>query len=532
MDLKSLSLSEMINMCESIHQLDLKKNIFLMIVDNILEKKFSLKNDSLLLNRFKKLSKQFQKSDFLNDLDPKSLLDISEATKNVDVKKQVYEILLKRLSEHQLILDETVQNRFNKLSNFVYDNNIYKLISDIYKKSDRKRMSNGVNSADEVCSKKLKKNNNNSSNVQNGNGISMKTLKKNLFCENYFMNDIVFLESSFKNRIVSFVINNKNNFIVCIESFLCSIKKILIKMIIKLIAQHTSVKINFIFSGDYSKLPEEACDVKTIQTRNFIFTSSTDCSEQLKEIFGVIKTKSEEFEEKGSGWSIQKILQLQINVNKYDPLCASSYIKLPEKIMLKNAVINVYNYNDQKCFKWSILSGLHYQCISRNREFVETYININCECECGRFLNFDDVLYPVDLKKITKFENINQISINVFGLENDKIIGPLHHTHNRKPTHFNLLCIGDKNSGNFHYCFIHDLSRLVSNQINDHRGKLYICDGCLLHFNSETKLQHHQNESCNGIKTILPAPNTVLEFKNWERNMKVKLLLLSIFKVF
>ncbi|HBK82130.1 MAG TPA: hypothetical protein DDZ41_00795, partial [Flavobacterium sp.] len=217
--------------------------------------------------------------------------------------------------------------------------------------------------------------------------------------------------------------------------------------------------------------------------------------------------------------SIQKILQLQINANKFNPMGGSSYIRLPEKIRIKNAVVNVYNDNDQECFKWSLLSGLHYQCISRKKEFVETYKNINCEC--GRFLNFDHVEYPVDLRKISKFEIINQISINIFGVENDQIIGPLHHTQKRMPVHFNLLCIGDNNSNNYHYCYIHDLSRLVSKQLTNHNGKIFICDGCLLHFNSEKQLQHHQSESCNKITTTLPAPNTVLEFKNWNRTMKV-----------
>ena len=351
----------------------------------------------------------------------------------------------------------------------------------------------------------------------------METLK-NLYCENYFMSDVIFLESAFKNRIVSFVIKNKNDFIVCIESFLSSIKKIIVRMIEKMIAQHTCVKINFIFAGDFSKLPEDVCDVKTIQTQNFIFTSSTDSSEQLIDIFNTIKTRSEEFEQKGSGWSIKKVLQIQINVNKFNPLAGSSYIQLPDKIVKKNAVVNVYNVDDEECFKWSLLSGLHYHCISRRREFVETYSNN--DCGCGKFLNFDQVVYPVDLKKINKFENINQISINVFGVENDEIIGPLHHTQKRMENHFNLLCIGDKNSGNYHYCFIHDLSRLVSKQLTNHKGKIFICDGCLLHFNSETKLKHHHTESCNKIKTILPEPKSVLKFENWERNMKVKLLLI------
>ncbi|HBK82131.1 MAG TPA: hypothetical protein DDZ41_00800, partial [Flavobacterium sp.] len=190
-----------------------------MIVDKILEKKFFLKTcDSLILTRFKNLSKQIQNNNFLNVLDPKSLLDIAEATESKLVKKEVYEIFLKRLSEHKLILDETIQERFNKLSNFVYDNNIFKLIKDIYEKSERKRTSSSVDSR-KVSNKKYKSENNN---IQKGHGVSTDSVKRNNFCEKYFINDVVFLESAFKNRIITFAIKNKNESMLCIASFLSS----------------------------------------------------------------------------------------------------------------------------------------------------------------------------------------------------------------------------------------------------------------------------------------------------------------------
>jgi len=49
----------------------------------------------------------------------------------------------------------------------------------------------------------------------------------------------------------------------------------------------------------------------------------------------------EEFQERDSGWALSRILNLTINVNKYNPLHAGCHIKLPREIKMKRAVINV-----------------------------------------------------------------------------------------------------------------------------------------------------------------------------------------------
>ncbi|GIY48176.1 hypothetical protein CDAR_285531 [Caerostris darwini] len=68
--------------------------------------------------------------------------------------------------------------------------------------------------------------------------------------------------------------------------------------------------------------------------------------------------EADEMETRGSGWSFQEVTYLELKINKYDPLYASSYIDLPEELKSKKAIINVKN-NDNKCFMWSILSAIH-----------------------------------------------------------------------------------------------------------------------------------------------------------------------------
>ena len=50
----------------------------------------------------------------------------------------------------------------------------------------------------------------------------------------------------------------------------------------------------------------------------------------------------------GSGWAVIGVLNHNIHVNKYAPLEARSYIKLPDEIQNKKATVNVQN-TDDKC---------------------------------------------------------------------------------------------------------------------------------------------------------------------------------------
>ena len=54
----------------------------------------------------------------------------------------------------------------------------------------------------------------------------------------------------------------------------------------------------------------------------------------------------------GSGWIIDKIEDIWINISNYDPLAGSSYIPLPSKLNNpKKDLINIKN-KDIECFKW------------------------------------------------------------------------------------------------------------------------------------------------------------------------------------
>ncbi|GIY58481.1 uncharacterized protein CEXT_311891 [Caerostris extrusa] len=105
--------------------------------------------------------------------------------------------------------------------------------------------------------------------------------------------------------------------------------------------------------------------------------------------------EADEMETRGSGWSFQEVTYLELKINKYDPLYASSYIDLPKELKSKKAIINVKN-KDNKCFMWSILSAIHP--VVKDAQRVSKYKKYENE------LNFKGIKFPISFNDIKKFE--------------------------------------------------------------------------------------------------------------------------------
>ena len=95
--------------------------------------------------------------------------------------------------------------------------------------------------------------------------------------------------------------------------------------------------------------------------------------------------------------------------------------------------------------------------------------------ETSKDLNWEGLKFPVNLSDINKFENHNSsISVNLCGYE--KLVYPLRiseHNYKHEST-VNLLLISDDTKQ--HYCWIKDISKLLSLQI----WKIVMLDMCVL----------------------------------------------------
>ena len=115
-------------------------------------------------------------------------------------------------------------------------------------------------------------------------------------------------------------------------------------------------------------------------------------------------------------------------------------------------------------------------------------------------LNWDGLKFPVNLSDINKFEKHNSsISVNVFGYE--KAVYPVRinkHTYKRETT-VNLLLISD--DAKQHYCWIKDISKLLSLQTSKDGHVRHVCFRCLNTFQMEKSLASH-HEYCKSHEAI------------------------------
>ena len=209
-----------------------------------------------------------------------------------------------------------------------------------------------------------------------------------------------------------------------------------------------------------------------------IITEATDPHEIYNEMVDEIEEEIQKVENAvGSGWVFLKVENLTLHVDIWDPVKASSYIKLPEYLKNKKAIVNMKN-KDDKCFLWCVLRALN-----PSKDKHPSKIDKNLKSK-ENTLNMEGITYPVELKNIKRFEKQNlDISLSVLGYSKNERIYPLRiseYTKAKKENErkHNIVLLLIKNEDNSHYCLVKNLSALLSSQVNKHDHKLYFCLNC------------------------------------------------------
>ncbi|XP_067208470.1 uncharacterized protein, partial [Linepithema humile] len=317
------------------------------------------------------------------------------------------------------------------------------------------------------------------------------------------------IETAFRNRVLTGAIINQNY--IDPREFLKNVRNTVIERIQGVMVEHNSVKINTAFNGEFVAGDKTA--VKTIATKNCELFPTSDLQEwYTRHVEDDILAALEEFQERDSGWALSRILNLTVNVNKFNPLRAGCNIELPRKIMLKRAVVNVKS-NDNACFAWAVVAALYPA--EKHPERTIEYPHYST------VLNLCGIEFPVTLSQISKFEKLNAISVNVFTTEDSKIV-PLRLADDKKEKHVNLLYVRKNNDA--HFACIKNLPRLVSSQLSMHKCKKYICDRCLHYFYTREKLSVHSVDcgKMNDCAVVLPSEDDEwLTFRNYNRKERV-----------
>ena len=224
----------------------------------------------------------------------------------------------------------------------------------------------------------------------------------------------------------------------------------------------------------------------------------------------------------GSGWIVELVESHYLNVVEYKPMNGSSYIKLPTELQnSKKGLINIKN-KDNECFRWCHIRHLNPQdkYPQRIKKSDKSFVNE---------FNYKDIEFPVTIKQINKIEKQNNISISVFGYENEQPY-PIYVSKEKFEDHMELLFITENE--NKHYVLIKDFNKFIFNHTK-HNNKKHFCMHCLLCFSSERVLTDHK-ENCiqiNGTQAVkMPnEENNILKFENFNKQQAVPFVIYADF---
>ena len=305
--------------------------------------------------------------------------------------------------------------------------------------------------------------------------------------------------------------------------------------VIDLIKSKGSIKVKLILTVRFTKENPTTgnidINVYSFASKMEIVTEATDIPVIYDHMVDVIFELIQNFQNRGSGWQFDRVEHLDININPYNPLSASSYIELPGNLAEKKAIINVKNENDNECFKWAVTSAVFPA--EKNAERLSKQMR-----EDSEKFDWTGIEFPVSLKQIDKFENQNNYAINVFGYE--KVVYPLRIS-KKKEQVINLLLIANEETN--HFCWIKNMSRLLSSGINNHQHKRYFCYRCLNSFKSDKSLEKHKEYCQNNeaVKIEMPmikddegkflGPEYIY-FKNHYKKQRVPFVVYADFECF
>ena len=235
----------------------------------------------------------------------------------------------------------------------------------------------------------------------------------------------------------------------------------------------------------------------------------------------------------GSNWEVGPVVQLTMSIAEYDSIqragkCNSQNLQLPKSLRDKHAVVNVLNLSND-CFKYALLSVLHYEDVHHNRFRATVY---------NKWLNEHDwsgINWPMTAAQITNFEKQNPgLVINLLEWREKDKHNPVHRIRLApipKSTDQDVVCVSimavellDKS---WHYVGVTNLDRLLKKG-----GRHTYCERCFtpLYYDKpelKSKVMIDHKKRCYSDKpgsTKMPT-NLDLHFKNWCKTQRLPYVL-------
>ena len=156
------------------------------------------------------------------------------------------------------------------------------------------------------------------------------------------------------------------------------------------------------------------------------------------------------------------------------------------------------------------------QRVSNRRKFADNY-------------DWSGLEFLVSIKDIGKFENKNNISVNVLAVEGRDIY--IQRKGQRMMgREINLLMVSE--DGINHYTAIKSLSRLLKSSNTNHKCKQHFCMNCLQGYMQESSRDQHQVycEDNESVRVEMPKQGSTVEFKDGKNQFKVPFIMYADFE--
>ena len=144
-----------------------------------------------------------------------------------------------------------------------------------------------------------------------------------------------------------------------------------------------------------------------------VVLNTHEIQNQLDDSLEQCESQLDAYTHGGSGWKLQKVLRIDIEIAVYNPLKGGSYIPTPDFVP-KGSVVNVRN-EDNRCFMYSVLASVYPPTTDsgKNNNTRPGVYNEHIEK-----INLDGITYPVTEKYYKKFEAQNPtLALNVFAID-------------------------------------------------------------------------------------------------------------------
>ena len=222
----------------------------------------------------------------------------------------------------------------------------------------------------------------------------------------------------------------------------------------------------------------------------------------------------------GSYWRIMYYIDLVVTIVQINPVRAASYIPTPVKYNHpKSGLINIQN-DDNKCFQWCMKYHQSKKNKHDNRVSVLTKVLDN--------FNYVGIEYPVSFDDISKFEDLNKISIFVYEINADDITlarsGNLNYIQGDNMIY--LLKLEDNDIA--HYVYIKNICHFLHASKNIRTGDNKYCPVCdetipMNEFNGHINncIKCRLNTTDSDISMLkLPQKGSVMKFKNHKHKIR------------